>query len=83
MARRCSTTAAHPASAHPRPAGTPLPRGIGAPATRALRAEGLSSLEQVAGWSEAELRALHGVGPIAVDRLGAALAERGLGLREP
>lgn len=62
----------------PRPAGTPLPRTIGAPATRALRAEGVESLEQVATWSVDRLAALHGVGPIAVDRLAQALADRGL-----
>ena len=72
-----------PRQRDPRPEGTPLPRSIGAPATRALRGEGVTSLEQVAAWSEAELRALHGVGPVAVDRLGAALAERALGFREP
>lgn len=66
----------------PRPAGTPLPRTIGAPATRALRAQGVTSLEQVAGWRSADLHALHGVGPIAVERLGEALAERGAGFRE-
>jgi len=66
----------------PRLAGTPLPRGIGAPATGALRAARVTSLEQVAAWTTAELLALHGVGPIAVDRLGAALAEHGLSFRE-
>ncbi len=66
----------------PRPTGIPLPRSIGAPATRALRAQDVESLEQVATWSEADLRALHGVGPIAVDRLREALVERGLGLRD-
>ncbi|WP_336275899.1 hypothetical protein [Nocardioides sp. B-3] len=30
--------------------------------------------------SEAELAAMHGVGPIAIDRLGEALAEQGSGL---
>jgi hypothetical protein len=62
----------------PEPAvGTPVPR-IGAPATRALRAAGITTLEQVAELSEAELAALHGVGPIAIDRLCAALEEHGL-----
>ncbi len=65
----------------PRPDGTPLPRTIGAPATRALRAHGVHTLEQVAGWTAAELLALHGVGPVAVERLEAALQERGEGLR--
>ena len=66
----------------PRPAGTPLPRSIGAPATGALRVQGVTSLEQVTAWTPAELLVLHGVGPIAVDRLGAALAELGLAFRE-
>ncbi len=67
----------------PRPEGTPLPRTIGAPATRALRVVGVTSLEEVTAWTQAELLALHGVGPIAVDRLGTALSEHGLGFREP
>lgn len=66
----------------PRPAGMPLPREIGAPATRALRAAGVGSLEEVARWSEAELNALHGVGPVAIARLTEALIEQGLALRE-
>ncbi|MFB7722185.1 MULTISPECIES: DNA-binding protein [unclassified Nocardia] len=57
---------------------SPLPRGIGAPATRALTAAGYSRLEQLAGVPEAELLALHGVGPKAIRLLGAALAEQGL-----
>ena len=67
----------------PRPTGTPLPRTIGAPATRALRAVGVETLEQVAGWTAADLRALHGIGPIAVDRLTEALHERGMSLAGP
>ena len=58
------------------PEGTPLPR-IGAPATRALRAEGIWTLEQVRDRTEAELAAMHGVGPIAIRFLREALAERG------
>ena len=60
------------------PAGTKLPR-IGAPATRALRAAGITTLEQVAALTEAALAVLHGVGPIAIDRLRDALGERGSG----
>ena len=72
-----------PRPRQPRPAGTPLPRNIGAPATRALRAVGVTTLEQVVDWSEQQLLALHGVGPIAITRLGEALAERDQALREP
>lgn len=58
------------------PEGTPLPR-IGAPATRALRAQGIWTLEQVRSLSADQLLALHGVGPVAVRLLRAAFAERG------
>ena len=74
---------------HPRPAqeqsvpepGTPLPH-LGAPATRALNAHGVVRLEQVAGFSEAEVRALHGVGPYALRHLRAALDAAGLTYRD-
>lgn len=59
---------------------TALPK-IGAPATRALAAAGVTTLEAVARLSEAQLLALHGVGPRAVRILKATLAEIGLGLR--
>lgn len=50
---------------------------IGAPARRALAAVGIDRLGQLAGRSEVELLALHGMGPKAVRILRAALAERG------
>ncbi|RYB95166.1 hypothetical protein EUA93_12910 [Nocardioides oleivorans] len=59
----------------PREQGTQLPRSIGAPATRALREAGVTTLEQVAAYSTEELAAMHGVGPIAIARLREALAE--------
>lgn len=67
-----------PRERQPRADGTPLPRTIGAPATRALRGVGLHTLEQVAAWPLADLAALHGVGPVALDRLASAMAEQGL-----
>jgi hypothetical protein len=69
-----------PRTREPLPDGTPLPRTIGAPATRALTAQGVTSLEQLDDWSVARLSALHGVGPIAIDRLREAQAERGIEL---
>ena len=57
-----------------------LPRAIGAPATRALTAAGLTRLEHLGGMPRRELLALHGVGPKAVRILDEALAERGTGL---
>ncbi len=68
---------ATPRERAPLPTGTALPR-IGAPATRALRAVGITTLEQVAALTEAELAALHGVGPMAIGRLREAMAERGM-----
>jgi hypothetical protein len=62
----------------PRQQGTPLPRTIGAPATRALREVGVTTLEQVTACTAAELGAVHGVGPVAITRLREAMAERGL-----
>ena len=58
-----------------------LPR-IGAPATNALAAIGVTRLEQVAAMREADLLALHGVGPKAVQLLRAAMAQRGLRFRD-
>lgn len=59
-----------------------LPSGIGKPATRALVAAGYTRLEQIASLNEAELLALHGVGPKAVRLLRDALTQAGLALRD-
>ena len=68
---------ARPRTRAPRPTGTPLPH-VGAPATRALRAAGLTSLEALSGVTEAHVAALHGVGPFGMGRLREALADAGL-----
>ncbi|MEU6657457.1 DNA-binding protein [Streptomyces sp. NPDC046821] len=60
--------------------GNGLPRGIGAPATRALNAARYTELTQLADVPVSELKALHGVGPKALRVLGEALAEKGLAL---
>ena len=57
-----------------------LPK-IGAPATRALAAVGVTRLDQLSEHSEEELLALHGFGPRALRLLTEALAEAGLTLR--
>ena len=54
---------------------------IGAPATRALANHGITRLDQLPAHSEAEIAALHGVGPKALGILREALAERGLAFR--
>lgn len=58
-----------------------LPAAIGRPATRALLGAGIDTLDRVARHSEAELLAMHGVGPKAVRVLKEELAGKGLGLR--
>jgi hypothetical protein len=49
-----------------------------APAERALLAAGYDSLESLAGVAIADLLPLHGFGPLAVERIQAALAAAGL-----
>jgi len=56
---------------------TALPN-IGAPATRALTTEGITTLESVAGRPARRLLALHGVGPRAIRILTEALEAAGL-----
>ncbi|GAA4731957.1 hypothetical protein GCM10023328_08990 [Modestobacter marinus] len=53
---------------------------IGAPARRALAGAGITRLDQLTSLTEAELSALHGVGPRAVGLLRQALTARGLDL---
>lgn len=58
-----------------------FPRGLGAPALRALAAAGLTSLEQVATVTESGLLRMHGMGPKAVRILRDAVRLRGLTLK--
>ena len=51
-----------------------LPKAIGRPATQALVSAGITTLTQVAHMSQAELLAMHGVGPKAVRILRATLS---------
>ena len=60
----------------------PWPPKIGAPATRALAAAGISSPQALAHWRESDLATLHGVGPRAIKILMEDLAARGLSLFE-
>jgi predicted flap endonuclease-1-like 5' DNA nuclease len=53
-----------------------------APAQRALDAEGITSLDQLAQHTEKEIADLHGVGPKAIRIWRAALAERGLAFKD-
>lgn len=58
--------------------GGDLPKKLSAPARRALVAAGCVRLAQVAAYSEAELLALHGMGPNAIAKLREALHAAGL-----
>ncbi len=61
-------------------AETTFPKGIGAPATRALTGAGYMELKQLDGVSAAELKRLHGMGPKALRLLQEALELQGLSL---
>jgi len=58
-----------------------LPPKLGAPAERALAGAGIRKLKQLAKFSEAEIKQLHGVGPNAIGKLREALAEQGLSFK--
>ena len=62
----------------PATSGSPFPRGIGRPATGALLAAGFTRMADLTRVSEADLLALHGVGPKAIGVLRQALATEGL-----
>jgi hypothetical protein len=55
-----------------------LPAKLSQPARRALTAAGVQRLEQLTGFSEAEVKQWHGIGPNALNQLRDALKARGL-----
>jgi DNA-directed RNA polymerase alpha subunit len=57
-----------------------LPSGLSEPARRALAGAGVSTLQDVAAFTENELMKLHGMGPKALQTLRRALAAKGLAL---
>ena len=63
----------------PTPA-TDLPK-LSAPAHRALAGAGIANLKQLSKFTEAEIKALHGIGPSGIKELHAALAASGLAFR--
>ena len=54
-----------------------FPKGVSRPAIRALASAGVSELDQLTRFTEADLKALHGMGPKALGILKEALAARG------
>jgi hypothetical protein len=57
-----------------------LPKGVSRPAVRALASVGVIELDQLVRFTEAELKALHGMGPKALGLLKMTLAARGKSL---
>ncbi|BCW05581.1 hypothetical protein [Arthrobacter sp. NtRootA1] len=60
------------------PGHTPLPKGLAAPAKRALAHEGIETLEQLAEYGEQKASKLHGMGPVAIAQLEEAMEESGI-----
>jgi hypothetical protein len=55
---------------------------VSAPAFRALEREGIKTLAQLSKRSEAEIAALHGMGPSAIVKLRKALAIKNLSFKK-
>ncbi len=55
---------------------------LSAPAKRALEIKGITSLQQLSQFSEAEILKLHGMGPGSNPKLRAALAASGLKFKQ-
>jgi hypothetical protein len=59
-----------------------FPNGVPRPAIRALASVGVTRLDQLARFTEAELLALHGMGPRAIRLLEAELRARGKSFKQ-
>jgi hypothetical protein len=55
-----------------------LPATLAKPAQRALANAGISSLEQLSRFTEAEIARLHGMGPNAMEKLSEAMKLSGI-----
>lgn len=55
---------------------------IAAPARRALERSGIKTLAQLSKWSQAEILALHGIGPASIPKLQKALELHGFRFRK-
>lgn len=61
---------------------TELPKGLAAPALRALEGKAIKDLETLSAFSETEIAALHGIGPNALKKLKEALSDNQLRFRQ-
>jgi hypothetical protein len=71
--------ASKPESTHPNAAA--FPAGMPGPALRALANGGITSMAQIVGLADAELAAMHGMGPKAIGILRDAVPARSHGGR--
>ena len=60
-----------------------LPSGLAAPAQRALNGAGIRTLNELARFSETEVKQLHGIGPNALKLLRQALKQNRLSFAKP
>jgi DNA-directed RNA polymerase alpha subunit len=56
-------------------------QGLSAPARRALASRHIKTIEELAFYSEAEILALHGIGPSSLPTLQNALKKKGLSFK--
>ena len=56
---------------------------LGAPARRALEREGVATEKQLAQYTEAQVLALHGIGPASLPKLRCALELSGFTFKQP
>lgn len=59
-----------------------FPAGVSGPALRALDRAGVRGMDDLTGWTEADLAELHGMGPKVLAILREALAAAGQRFRE-
>ena len=55
---------------------------LSSPARRALENNGITTLDVLAGFSEKEILAFHGMGPSSIPKLRKALGDKGLSFKE-
>lgn len=72
-----------PICAHERKPASGFLAALSAPARRALEREGITSVKQLARYSEAEILALHGIGPSSLPKLRQALQSENRDFRQP
>lgn len=59
-----------------------FPKGIGAPALRALLNAKITSIDKIAKYTEKEILQLHGMGPKTIPLLKSALKKKGLDFKK-